>query len=81
MPEWRRLVRERLVGIDIPAADEISIVEELAQHVEDRYRDLCSGGTPDADALAASLGEITGDAFLRDLTEALNGADEREPGE
>jgi hypothetical protein len=61
MPEWRQLVRERLQGINLPPADEIGIVEELAQHLEDRYRELCSAGRTQEEALTRSLDEIDGD--------------------
>ena len=33
-------VRERLAGLDLDAATEAETIEELTQHVEDRYRDL-----------------------------------------
>ena len=76
MPDWRRLVRARLNGLDLPPADEIAIVDELAQHVEDRYRDLCSAGTPDEDALAESLRELDSGDFAADLRDSLTGKDD-----
>jgi hypothetical protein len=76
MPEWRQLVRERLQGINLPPADEIGIVEELAQHLEDRYRELCGAGTTHEEALTRSLDEIAGD-LADGLRDALN--DTREP--
>jgi hypothetical protein len=74
MPEWRRLVRERLRRVNLPPADEIGIVEEFAQHLEDRYRELCAAGRADEDALAVSLEEIDGD-FAASLESALNDPD------
>jgi hypothetical protein len=80
MPEWRRLVRERLAGVDLPPADEIGIVEELAQHLEDRYRELCSAGQSDEEALRASLDEIAANDFTADLKESLDGRAPKDQG-
>jgi hypothetical protein len=60
MPDWRRLIRHRLIAADLPPADEIGIVEELAQHVEDCYQDCCARGLSAEEAEAASLAEIDG---------------------
>jgi len=79
MPEWRRLIRERLRDIDLPPADEIGIVEELAQHLDDRYRDLLSSGLADDDAVKTSLDELAGD-FGGDLKDALDGKDGNDEG-
>ena len=69
MAEWRTLVRDRLAGMDLDPATVDDIVEELAQHLDDRYRGLLAGGIPEAEALARSLAEIDGHPRLqRDLT-------------
>jgi hypothetical protein len=51
--------------------DEIDIVEELAQHVEDRYTDLRSGGAKEDEALGASLEELDGDTLTAELVEVV----------
>jgi hypothetical protein len=71
MPEWRRLVRDRLAGLALPPADEIGIVEELAQHLDDRYRELMAAGSAEPDAVAASLAEIADETFVNDLERAV----------
>jgi len=76
MPEWRRLIRQRLGDLGIPPADEMGIVEELAQHLDDRYRELCSAGRTDAEALETSLGELGGDGLADDFRDSLTGKDE-----
>ena len=48
MPDWRRLIRQRLQDVPLPPADELGIVEELAQHVEDCYRDCRARGLSEA---------------------------------
>jgi len=37
MPDWKEAVRERLRGLNLEGAREDEIVEELAQHLGDRY--------------------------------------------
>ena len=46
MPEWKQLVRERLQGLKLDGAREVEIVDELSQHLEDRYDALRSTGGP-----------------------------------
>jgi hypothetical protein len=73
MPDWRGIIRRRLAGLDIRPVDEIDIVEELAQHVEDRYGDLKRGGATEEDAVGASLQELDGETLCTELLEALVG--------
>ena len=44
MPDWKKEVRERLAALKLAPAREAEIVEELSQHLEDRYRELLLGG-------------------------------------
>ena len=45
MREWKVEIRERLASLRLEPAREAEIVEELAQHVEDRYEELMTTGT------------------------------------
>jgi len=56
--DFRKLVRERLSPETLPAAVEDGVVEELAQHVEDRFHERVARGEPDSQALERSLAEI-----------------------
>ncbi len=58
MPEWREEIRRRLTGSSVRPEREAEIVEEVAQHLEDRYRDRLSGGTPPDEAAAAAWREL-----------------------
>lgn len=71
MPDWRYRIRERLAGVELSPTVELDIVEELAQHVEDRYRALAAAGLDEGDAVALSLQEIEAPSFLADLRAAL----------
>ena len=44
MPDWRNAVRQRLAPLRLAPAAESDLVDEVAQHLEDRFRELCSGG-------------------------------------
>src|SRR5580704_16213073 len=52
MPDWKQLVRERL-----PEA-ESGLVDELAEHLEDHYRELRSGGAGAEEACQSALSEL-----------------------
>ncbi|HEY7183937.1 MAG TPA: ABC transporter permease, partial [Blastocatellia bacterium] len=65
MLEWKDEIKKRLANLNLEPAREGEIVEELAQHLEDRYAELLAGGaTPDEAALAA-LAELSASAALR----------------
>ncbi len=72
MPDWRQRIRERLSGAGLSPTTEIDVVEELAQHVEDRYQALAAQGIAEPDALALSLREIEGPSLPADLRASLS---------
>jgi hypothetical protein len=78
MPEWRALIRRRLAGLAIRPVDEIDIVEELAQHVEDRYADLVSAGASEEDAVNGSLEELDGETLAAEMLDVVAGKPPRE---
>ena len=71
MPDWKALVRARLSGCGLHPAHEMDVIEELTQHIEDRYQQLCSHGVPEDEAQSLSLGEIEGDDLVAELLEVL----------
>src|SRR5687767_6849732 len=58
MPDWARHVRPRLSPLRLSPARENEIVEELSQHLDDRWRELVAGGTPEDDATRLALAEF-----------------------
>jgi putative ABC transport system permease protein len=44
MPDWTPDLRERLSSVRLAPAREAEIVEELSQHLDDRWRELIAGG-------------------------------------
>jgi len=68
MPDWKKEIGQRLTGLKIAPARESEIVEELAQHLDDRYQELLAGGTSDADAEQLTLAELSeNEWFAREL--------------
>ena len=60
MPDWTSRVRERLADLDLDPATSAETLEELTQHVEDRYRDLVATGTTEDVAAAQAWRELEG---------------------
>ncbi len=69
MPDWRAIVRARLEAFGLDPVDELSVAEEIAQHLEDRHRDLLSGGLTDTEAEELALRELDDDG-LADLSKS-----------
>lgn len=58
MHDWKPEVRRRLAEAKVAPAREAEVVEELAQHLEDRYQELLAGGANEPQAYAATLAEM-----------------------
>jgi macrolide transport system ATP-binding/permease protein len=50
MPDWKQLVRPHLTALSLPPTRENEIVDELAQHLEERWRELITGGASKEEA-------------------------------
>jgi putative ABC transport system permease protein len=59
MPDWNTEVRRRLSGLRLKPTRETEIVEELSQHLEDRYEQALLGGAGPEEAYRAALQELT----------------------
>jgi len=59
MPDWKHQVRSRLSGAGLSLAREAEIVEELSQHLDDRYQELCRSGMSEGEATRAALAELS----------------------
>ena len=57
-PDWRDAVRRRTASLGLPPATEMDLVEEVAQHLEDRYRELCAGGAGRENAFRQAEAEL-----------------------
>ncbi len=64
MPDWKEEITKQLAGLNLSPAREAEIVEEVAQHLEDRYRELLAGGATEAEARRIALEEISEEELL-----------------
>ena len=64
MPEWADDVRARLASLRLSPTREAEIVEELSQHLDDRYQELIAGGASPDEARRAALGDFRSSAAL-----------------
>lgn len=75
MPEWRPEIRARLASLRLRPEREIEIVEEIAQHLEDRYGEMRAAGKDDADAAAAAWRELeANDVLTREVARSERSA-------
>lgn len=80
MPDWTRHIRARLASLHLSPSRENEIVEELSQHLEDRWRELVTGGASENEATKLALaGFRDGDLLARQLAR-LRQAHASEPG-
>jgi predicted permease len=56
--EWTSDLRPRLARLGLSPTREAEIVEELSQHLDDRYRALRASGASDADARRLAIDEL-----------------------
>jgi predicted permease len=72
MPDWKQELEGRLAGQRVDPARGAAIIEELSQHLQDRYRELLSAGTGESEACRRVLEELeSSDRFAAALPSAL----------
>ena len=68
MPDWKPHIRSRLGSLRLSPSRESEIIEELSQHLEDRWRELVAAGASEDDATKLALaGFREGDLLARHL--------------
>ena len=79
MPDWAAHVRPRLSSLRLSPTREHEIVDELSQHLEDRWRDLVAGGTSEDDATRLALAEFRDGNLLAQYMSPLSRRRRRSP--
>ena len=64
MPDWAEHVRPRLAALRLSPAREAEIVEELSQHLDDRWRELIAGGASPDEAARLALADFREENLL-----------------
>ena len=55
MPDWTQHIRPRLASLRLSSSREHEIIEELSQHLDDRWRELVAGGASEDEATRLAL--------------------------
>jgi predicted permease len=72
MPDWKQEIARRLAPLRMEPGREAAIVEELSQHLEDRYAEMLSAGASEPEASRKVLQELNGaDVFAVAVPPAL----------
>ena len=58
MPDWKEEISKRLEPLKLSPPREAEIIEELSQHLEDRYQELLASGATEEQARIAALEEL-----------------------
>ncbi|HEX3281624.1 MAG TPA: ABC transporter permease [Pyrinomonadaceae bacterium] len=74
MPDWTQYVRPRLSGLHLSPTREAEIVEELSQHLDDRYRELIAVGMSPDEATRLALSDFREGNVLADYIAPLRQA-------
>jgi putative ABC transport system permease protein len=64
MPDWKSEINRRLASLRLAPSREAEIVEELAEHLQDRYQELLAGGANEAEARRLALLELRDENLL-----------------
>src|SRR5262245_34759081 len=81
MPDFRSEIQARLASVRLAPAREAEIVEELSQHLEDRWRELVAGGSDPEFAARVALTEFRGTDVLGRYLSPLRQAHWADPAE
>src|SRR6185436_12493146 len=71
MPDWKQAIHARLERLDLHPTREAELVEELSQHLDDRYAELRAGGADDRAARRDAVSELDD----QDLAGAISAVD------
>jgi hypothetical protein len=80
MPEWTEHLRPRLADLFLPPGREAEIVDELSQHLDDRYEELRHEGATDADARRLAMDELLDHDALASYMRPLRQSSAARPG-
>jgi predicted permease len=79
MIDWKEEISQRLASLKLEPTREAEIVEELAQHLDDRYAELLQSGTPEEEAHSVALEELSESEALQQELRRIQQPLNREP--
>jgi len=80
MPDWQKLVREQLAGLNLGHQEEDEVVAEIVGHLEEAFESFCREGISEQDATRRALAQVADwNALRREIYLARNKEDNMEP--
>lgn len=70
MPDWRKLVGERMSVLNLPLDAKEEVISELADHLEDAYQNEIARGLGESEASQHVLSEIQWNKLAREIRRA-----------
>ncbi len=77
MPDWSKEIRTAIAGLNLEPTREEEVVEELSQHLRDRYDEMLAGGADAEQAYQTLRAELQDGTLLKELARMVARA--REP--
>ncbi len=71
MPDWGKEITSFIKDLDVDPAREAEIIEELGQHLNDRYQDLVMQGIPAEQAYQTVMKEFNGGKLATELRSSI----------
>ena len=71
MPDWRKEIRSFMTNLKADPTRESEIVEELSQHLNDRYQELIAGGMTEEQSYQSVMAEFNGGKLAGELRRSL----------
>ena len=71
MPDWAKEIRAAIAALNLEPMREAELVEELSQHLRDRYDEMLAGGTEPKAACETLLQELNDGALVSGLKASL----------
>src|SRR5260221_688803 len=64
MPDWKQTIKQCLAGTELSPVRQAAIIEELSQHLEDRYNDSLAAGKSEREAYRSALTALNDNELL-----------------
>ena len=73
MPDWAKEIRAAIAPLNLDPMQEAELVEELSQHLRDRYDEMLGSGTDAEQAYQSLLKELNDGTLVSGLRASLRG--------
>ena len=74
MPDWKKEIRAAIASLNLEPTREAEVVEELSQHLRDRYEEMLIGGISEQSAYSTLLSELNDGTLTAGLKASIPAA-------